>query len=388
MGNIGLTACDHGAGLPPPREVAVNPGGPEISSPQARGRELARQGRSLWLAHGTVKAAAMQLMSAHQDLPCLQAFRYAAGLSQDQAAERYNDETGRQTCLGGTTVNAWESWARKAGGSPPPFSSLLVLAAGYGRGPLGAAEEALTPADLVADCYERLPPEDQIALRAFSDAHSRQAVAAVMSPAPASPQAGGDFALKVPTIEFGNPRIPVFTLPSTRPGQLLDLGWDVFGRGIERLIRQIKDLGFRLEADICFGINEAGLVMATFLASAQFGRCPIGYLRCVKTRQEITLDPVSFYPPAKVRAPVIVVCDFEVKQADVAGFIARQLRDRYPGAELYFAVFGAMTKNTDLEVGSFDDLTGAGIMRDAGFAAVFIAATMSPPGIEPPLELR
>jgi hypothetical protein len=28
------------------------------------------------------------------------------------------------------------------------------------------------------------------------------------------------------------------------------------------------------------------------------------------------------------------------------------------------------------------------IMRAAGFEAVFIAATMSPPGIEPPLELR
>jgi hypothetical protein len=28
------------------------------------------------------------------------------------------------------------------------------------------------------------------------------------------------------------------------------------------------------------------------------------------------------------------------------------------------------------------------LMRKAGFSAVFIAATMSPPGIEPPLELR
>ncbi|WP_280311066.1 hypothetical protein [Nocardia abscessus] len=47
-----------------------------------------------------------------------------------------------------------------------------------------------------------------------------------------------------------------------------------------------------------------------------------------------------------------------------------------------------MTKGRDLEVGGFDDLTGAKIMRAADFAAIFIAATMSPPGIEPPLELR
>jgi hypothetical protein len=58
-----------------------------------------------------------------------------------------------------------------------------------------------------------------------------------------------------------------------------------------------------------------------------------------------------------------------------------------PGADLYFAVFGAMTKSSDLEVG-FEDLTGAGIMTAAGFEAIFIASTMSPPGIEPPLELR
>ncbi len=47
-----------------------------------------------------------------------------------------------------------------------------------------------------------------------------------------------------------------------------------------------------------------------------------------------------------------------------------------------------MTKGRDLEVASFDDLTGAEIMRAADLAAVFVAATMGPPGIEPPLELR
>jgi hypothetical protein len=70
------------------------------------------------------------------------------------------------------------------------------------------------------------------------------------------------------------------------------------------------------------------------------------------------------------------------------GFIACEIRARYPRAELYFAVFGAMTKGPDLEVLSIDDLTGGRIMKAAGFQAIFIAATMSPPGIEPPLELR
>ena len=101
----------------------------------------------------------------------------------------------------------------------------------------------------------------------------------------------------------------------------------------------------------------------------------------------ISLDEASFCPAIRSEATV-VICDFEVKHADVVGFITCQIRERYPGADIYFAVFGAMTKGSTLEVDSFDDLTGARIMTAAGFKAVFIAATMSPPGIEPPLELR
>ena len=371
----------------------------DIASPQARGRELARTGRELWHEYQSVKKAAAELMNRHRDVPCLQAYRYACGLSQDQAAARYNTETGHQTSVGGTSINAWETWARGRGtGSPPSFSSLMVLACVYGRGPLGIAEEDLVPGDLVGEAYERLPAEDQISLQQFS-------ARPVKRPAEIPPVSvtrvtrarqtraaahgnviGPDFSLTVPTAPFGNPQIRAFSLPNPQPGELLDLTWDTFGLGIERLISQIKNLGWRLEADACLGINEAGLVMATFLASAVFGRCPVGYLKCQKARDDIRLDAASFYPAIRP-APSVVICDFEVKRADVVGFITRQVRDRYPDSDLYFAVFGAMTKDSELTV-AFEDLTGAGIMTAAGFKSVFIAATMSPPGIEPPLELR
>ena len=370
----------------------------QVASPQARGRELAREGSGLWQSLGSVKLAATELMNRHRDLPSIQAYRYAAGLSQDQAAQCYNEAADHQTALGGTSINAWETWARGRGaGSAPSFSSLLILATAYGRGPLRASNEEISPGDLVAEAYERLPVEDQLSLKRFADARHTPAYRTeverrmihstpVRHGTPAN-TIGPDFTLTVPTVDHGNPEISVFPLPNPHPGQLLDLTWDTFGFGIERLARQIKNLGQRLDVDICFGINEAGLVMATFLASAQFSRCPIGYLKCNKVRDEITLNEASFYPAAR-DSPTIVICDFEVKHADVVGFIARELRTRYPGAELYFAVFGAMTKGSDLQVDSFDDLTGARIMRAADFAAIFIAATMSPPGIEPPLELR
>lgn len=371
-------------------------------SPQARGRELARIGLQLWKETGSVNKAAVSLMNHYPDIPSLQAHRYACGLSQDQAAIRYNEVTNHQTHLGGTSINAWETWARarRSSGSPPSFSSLLILASAYGRGPLGVANECISPSDLIAEAYERLSPEDQLALKRFTEADtSRQRVeprvAAVQHPNRLGHQAisteddviGPDFNLAAPTVEYGNPEICVYSLLNPRPGRLLNLSWAAFGYGIERLIQQIKNVGRRVDVDACFGINEAGLVMATFLASAQFGRCPIGYLKCNKSRDSITLDRASMYPELP-EAPSIVLCDFEVKHADVVGFITREIRKRYPGAEIYFAVFGAMTKEQNLEVASFDDLTGAGIMRAADFKAVFIAATMSPPGIEPPLELR
>jgi transcriptional regulator with XRE-family HTH domain len=367
-------------------------------SPQARGRQLATLGKQLYQDLGSVKSAAAELLNRHRDLPSIQAYRYAAGLSQDQAAARYNEVAEHQTSLGGTTINAWETWARgrTAGhsGSPPSFSSLLILATAYGRGPHGMAEENISPIDLVSEAYERLAPEDQLALRSFSDRqkvraanHSGVAADALAPHTGLANLIGPDFNLPVPTIDNGNPEVCAFSLPNPRPGQLLDLSWTTFGFGVERLKRQIRSVGRRLDVDACFGINEAGLVMATFLASAQFGRCAIGYLKCNKTRDEISLDRDSFCPTTR-DAPVLLICDFEVKHADVVGLISRELRARYPGAELYFAVFGAMTKGRDLEVGNFDELAGAKIMRAADFAAVFIAATMSPPGIEPPLELR
>lgn len=368
-------------------------------TPQARGRVLAAQGKKLWTELRSVKDAAVELMARYPDVPSLQAYRYAAGLSQDQAASRYNDVTGHQTSLGGTTVNAWETWARGRGqGSPPSMSSLLILCAAYGRGPLGVAEEKISPTELIAEAYERLTAEDQLALKQF--AAGQQTVTVAMStPVPGvlhegaqqagqrHSQIGERFVLTVPTVEYGNPEIEVFSLPNPQPGRLLDLTWETFGLGVASLSQQIKNLGKRLDADVCFGINEAGLVMATFLASDRFGRCPIGYLRCNKVSDGVVLDDASFFPDVR-DAPTIVICDFEVKHADVIGYIARQVRARYPGAELYFAVFGAMTKDRELTVDSFDDLTGAKIMRAADFEAVFIAATMSPPGIEPPLELR
>jgi transcriptional regulator with XRE-family HTH domain len=214
---------------------------------------------------GSVKRAAAELMNRHRDIPGIQAYRYASGLSQDQAAVRYNEVAEHQTSLGGTTINAWETWARGRGaGSPPPFSSLLILAIAHGRGPLGVTDEDISPGDLVSEAYERLAPdapEDQLSLKRFgasrqpaqrTDSMKVHSPSVFLSSSTTSENSiGRDFNIAVPTVDNGNPAIRAFSLPNPQPGQLLDLTWEMFGFGIERLIRQIKNLGRRLDVDIC-----------------------------------------------------------------------------------------------------------------------------------------
>jgi len=236
MGNLGRGStppADSATKTASSEEGAMNLPARRGMSPQARGRELARQGKQLWKDLGSVKLAATELMNQHRDLPSIQAYRYAAGLSQDQAAARYNEVAEHQTSLGGTTINAWETWARGRGaGSPPPFSSLLILAATYGRGPLGVTDEDISPGDLVSEAYERLAPEDQLSLKwsaANRQAPRRADPMIVQFPgtSPSRPTAGGnivgrDFTLSVPTVDNGNPAIHAFSLPNPHPGQLLD----------------------------------------------------------------------------------------------------------------------------------------------------------------------
>lgn len=230
--------------------------------------------------------------------------------------------------------------------------------------------------------------------RIFSDEYRKAASAPDMETARAVDGGHGsavqfedEFTLATPMTPVENPQITSYSMRNTARDRLIYLNWETFGLGVERLMRQIKNIGRRLDVDACFGVNEAGLVMATFLASAQFDRCAVGYLKCNKVREGIDLSADSLFPTVRAD-PTIVICDFEVKRANVIGFVVEELRTRYRNPDLYFAVFGAMTDEDDPRVTSFDRLTGAKIMEKAGFSAVFIATTMHPPGIEPPLELR
>ena len=80
-------------------------------------------------------------------------------------------------------------------------------------------------------------------------------------------QIGEDFLLKLQRPDKTERFIKIYTLPNSNPDELLHLTWKTFGIGIVNLRNQIKNYGdeFCTSVNACFGINDAGLVIATFL---------------------------------------------------------------------------------------------------------------------------
>ncbi|WP_171181001.1 hypothetical protein [Ruegeria sp. HKCCD8929] len=180
----------------------------------------------------------------------------------------------------------------------------------------------------------------------------------------------------------------VRTMPNPDPFRLRLLNWQTFGEGIELLAHQIRNVGYHVTVDACIGINDAGLAMATFLNYSVLKRVHLGHVRCGMYRGRLQIDREhSIFPNIK-RNPAIMLCDFEIKHAEVLPKIVKELRERYNDPSIYFSVFGAMTECEDLRIKSLSELASASFLPQIRLEEVFIACTMHPPGIEPPLDLK
>jgi hypothetical protein len=127
-------------------------------------------GRSLAAELGGVVPAGRELLRRNPKLPSLQAFRYAAGLSQDSAAARYNEVTEHKTYIGGTHVNSWEAWQRGGvGGACPKISDLVILGIAYGRRNGDTPGSPVSPRDLLGSTFKRMSAEDQVAINEIGD---------------------------------------------------------------------------------------------------------------------------------------------------------------------------------------------------------------------------
>lgn len=117
-------------------------------------------------------------------------------------------------------------------------------------------------------------------------------------------QIGADFPLVLGRRNGVEKTIRPYTFPNPRRDRLLDLSWDTFGKGIDNLVKQIRSPGTRLGIDACFGINDAGLVMAVFgamtgsedLRIERFDQLIAAELLTILDLQDIFIAGTMHYP--------------------------------------------------------------------------------------------
>jgi hypothetical protein len=193
--------------------------------------------------------------------------------------------------------------------------------------------------------------------------------------------------------------LPVLLVEPRRPGQLRELTWLEFGQGIETLRDQVHHYGTNLDIDLAIGINEAGLVMATLLASASFSRCAVGYVRTRSRGTSLGIDEQNTLLGPQVRsAAAVLICDYEVKTTHVISRVCEHLVDAGlpAGTPCYFAVMGALATEKptldavqDLDVAvTLSRLPCQPVLQAAQLTDTFVGCLMPRPGIDPPLALR
>lgn len=197
-------------------------------------------------------------------------------------------------------------------------------------------------------------------------------------------QTGEEFSLELPSQRS----IDIYSLPNHKNNELLKLTWKTFGECIEKLQFQIANYGRRHYFDACFGINDAGLVMATFLNSSVLGRVKIGYIRYKGNRNGRMVSYDDSFFPALDSEPTIMLMDFELKSGGNLKMCVSRILQEYKGAQVYFAALAALTENENPRVSCFEELKAAENIKGLEIKDLFIACTMVPPGIEPPLGLR
>ncbi len=202
-------------------------------------------------------------------------------------------------------------------------------------------------------------------------------------------QAGEEFSVSANLATSPERIIRVRALPNPKPHELLDLTWETFGGGVKRLRHQIKSYGHYVDVGACVGVNECGLVLASFLSSSVLGRKPVGYLKCggLKEGRRILEDESSFPDLNGPRA--ILVTDFELKSGSGLLTAIERLREEYgKDVQIYVAVFGVLVTNGRLRIEHLEEIAAWEKIANLGVQAYFVASTFHDPGIDPPLGLR
>jgi hypothetical protein len=200
-------------------------------------------------------------------------------------------------------------------------------------------------------------------------------------------QLHSEFDLPIDREQDGERIIRPIIIPNLYMDRLLNISWEMFGKGIEKLCEEITNYGHKLDVDACIGINDAGLAMANFINAAVLERRKLGYLRYEGSKSGQRVSKSSLLPRLP-RNPTILLADFELKSGHGLKTAVQLLLDTYGEIVIYFAAFGALTDHDNLQIASLDELAAYPILSELRLTELFIAGIMHRPGIEPPLGLR
>lgn len=173
----------------------------------------------------------------------------------------------------------------------------------------------------------------------------------------------------------------VSDLENFKTGKIL-LKWETFGIGMEYLERLIEQ-ATGIEPNIYFGINEAGLIIASFLSNKN--RIPVGIIKTRGVGGDDTREIIQFDKPSITDAPnCIAIVDSEIKTGKSIKGIHDYLHNEYTSARIVYIVLCAVLKNgqKDIELERFGDCI------DVSYKPNFVAYYVNEPGIEPPGQMR
>jgi hypoxanthine phosphoribosyltransferase len=179
----------------------------------------------------------------------------------------------------------------------------------------------------------------------------------------------------------------------------LELNWITFGKGIEHLKETILN-ATGSEPNIFFGINEAGIMIASFLSyfpkRAPVGIIKTGAIDSTGNREilqfEFPTKEIKFNDNTTIISPIVIndpkciaIVDSEIKSGRSIKYIIELLEKKYKKVRIIYIVLGGVVGTADwnnLNINSF------GWDVDPKYKPDFLAFCIDLPGFNPPGGIR
>ena len=215
-------------------------------------------------------------------------------------------------------------------------------------------------------------------------------------------------------------KIEVKKLKQYDSARKVRLSWETFGECIDNLKAKVCECGGAYP-DIIFGINEAGIIVASYLSYFCEGRPPIGAIKTSATYKDeneksrrqikqfdfpngkVPQSPASLNLQEEERIDIkdayleypdiqnpkkIAIVDSEIKTGSTAEYIIDMLKNKYGNIDIIYIGLGGVIKADNKGI-SVDNIEYFGWdIKNKGNKPNFIEFFVDWPGFEPPGGIR